>query len=347
MLTEKDQYIDPASANHPKVRWGRVGVLLVNLGTPDAPTPSALRRYLAQFLSDRRIIEIPQIAWQPILRGIILNTRPARSAKAYVKIWMQDTNESPLRRYTRGQSEGLAARIGTDHVVVDWAMRYGNPSIDSRLAHLQAEGCDRILIVPLYPQYSATTTASVTDAVFRALMRLRWQPTIRIAPPFHDDPVYIEAVAASIRTARAALDFEPDVTMLSYHGIPEQYFRKGDPYFCHCAKTSRLVRTALGETDQTLITTFQSRFGPQAWLQPYTDVTLEALPDQGRKRVLVAAPAFISDCVETLEELGLEGRHAFMEAGGEHFALVPCLNDSADAIRVLESVALRELAGWI
>ncbi len=334
-------------ADHPEVKFGRMGVLLVNLGTPDATDYRSMRRYLSEFLSDRRIIEAPRWIWQPILQGVILQTRPAKSARAYRKIWMKDIDESPLRFYTRRQAELLADRIGAGgELVVDWAMRYGNPSIESRIHALQDQGCDRIVTVALYPQYSAATTASVYDKTFDALKKMRWQPAMRTTPAFHDHPAYIDALAVSMERHLSDLEFEPEVVLMSYHGIPKSYFLKGDPYHCHCQKTTRLVRERLGWSEDYLRVTFQSRFGPTEWLRPYTDETLEELAHSGVRRVAVAAPAFISDCVETLEEIAIEGAEVFLDAGGTDFAAIPCLNDSEGAIDVIEAIVRRELAGW-
>lgn len=334
-----------APAGHPAVAQGRVGVLLVNLGTPDGTDYWSMRRYLSEFLSDRRVIELNPFVWQLILQGPILTFRPSKSGAAYKKIWTDEG--SPLLVYTRRQAEKLAERIGSNGLIVDFAMNYGNPSIASKLEAMKAKGCDRIAVVALYPQYSATTTASVYDRSFRALSKMRWQPAVRTAGPFHDDPKYIEALAGTIRDHLAGLDFTPDKVLMSYHGIPKSYFDKGDPYHCHCHKTTRLVAEALGWEEGLAMTTFQSRFGPQEWLQPYTDKTLEALPGEGKKKVVVVSPAFISDCLETLEEIAMEGRDSFLEAGGTHYSVVPCLNDSEPAIDVIETVVKRELAGWI
>ncbi|MEL6781830.1 MAG: ferrochelatase [Pseudomonadota bacterium] len=338
--------VGPLPEEHPPVAQGRVGVLLVNLGTPDATDYWSMRRYLSEFLSDRRIIELSPLIWQPILQGPILTFRPSKSGKAYKKIWMQEEDMSPLLYYTERQSDLLRDRIGRDGIVVDYAMRYGNPSIASKLSNLKALGCDRISVVALYPQYAAATTASVYDKTFEGLQNMRWQPAVRTAGPFHDDPAYIEALATSLEQSLSALDFEPEVLLMSYHGIPKSYFLKGDPYHCHCHKTTRLVRERLGWSENFCRVTFQSRFGPTEWLRPYTDETLEELAESGVKRVAVAAPAFIADCVETLEEIAIEGRETFLEAGGEQFATLPCLNDSNEAIDVLEAVARREIAGW-
>lgn len=335
----------PLPSGHPQVKQGKVGVLLVNLGTPDGTDYWSVRRYLSEFLSDPRVIEVPKPIWQLILQGPILTFRPSKSGAAYKKIWMDDG--SPLLIYTRAQAEKLNARIGTDKLIVDFAMNYGNPSIASKIEALKAQGCDKISVIALYPQYSATTTASVYDRTFAALKKLRWQPAVRTAAAFHDQPAYINALAASIKSHIAALDYAPDKVVMSYHGIPKAYFDKGDPYHCHCHKTTRLVSEALGWGEDYAMTTFQSRFGPKEWLQPYTDKTLEALPGQGAKKIVVVSPAFISDCLETLEEMALEGRDTFLEAGGEAYSLVPCLNDSDAAIDLLEDLVRRETAGWI
>ncbi|MEM6985366.1 MAG: ferrochelatase [Pseudomonadota bacterium] len=333
-------------AEHPPVTAPKVGVLLLNLGTPDATDYWSMRRYLSEFLSDTRVIETSKWIWQPILQGIILTLRPSKSGKAYKSIWFEETDESPLRKYTREQSDALAARVSNPEVMVDWAMRYGNPSTGSKLQAMQAAGCQRILIMALYPQYSATTVATAYDKCFLALKDMRWQPAVRTLPAFHDHPVYIEKLAQSIEKGVAAADFDPEVVLLSYHGIPKKYFDKGDPYHCHCCKTTRLVRERLGWSEDKLRMSFQSRFGPAEWLQPYTDKTLEQLAEQGVRRVMVAAPAFISDCVETLEEIALEGRDTFLEAGGEQFSTIACLNASEECIDVLEALAANELAGW-
>ena len=330
---------------HPNVVQGKVGVLLVNLGTPDGTDYWSMRRYLSEFLSDPRVIEVPQPIWQLILQGPILTFRPSKSGLAYKKIWTEAG--SPLLLYTKRQAEALNARIGSDDLIIDFAMNYGNPSIASKIAKLKDQGCDRICVVPLYPQYSATTTASVCDRTFKALAKMRWQPAVRTAASFHDQPAYIEALANSIQSHIAGLDFTPDKVLMSYHGIPKAYLDKGDPYHCQCHKTTRLVAEKLGWSDDFVMTTFQSRFGPTEWLQPYTDETLETLPTRGAKKLVVVSPAFISDCLETLEELAMEGRDVFMEAGGEAYSLVPCLNDSAAAIDVIEDVVRRETAGWV
>ncbi|MGI9438847.1 MAG: ferrochelatase [Parvibaculales bacterium] len=334
------------SKKHPEIAFGKTGLLLVNLGTPESPDKKGLRPYLKQFLSDRRVIEASPLIWQPILRGIILNTRPKKSAEAYAKIWRKESNESPLRYYTRVQAEKLQAEIGSD-VKVDWAMRYGAPSIETRLADMKAAGCERIAIVALYPQYSASTSASVYDDVFRALLKLRWQPAIRTAAPWHDHPAYIDALAKSVTDHLDGLDFEPEVIIASFHGLPQSYFEKGDPYHCHCAKTARLLREKLGMSEDKLRLTFQSRFGPTKWLEPYTDKTVIDLAEQGIKKVTVVTPGFISDCVETLEEIGIALQEDFADAGGTHFSTVSCLNDTVMSHNLLKILAERELAGWV
>lgn len=336
--------IGPLPADHPAVHQGKVGVLLVNLGTPDGTDYWSMRRYLSEFLSDPRVIEVPQPLWQLILQGPILTFRPSKSGRAYKKIWTDEG--SPLLVYTRRQAEKLSARIGSDKLMVDFAMNYGNPSIAAKIEGLKDQGCDRICVVPLYPQYSATTTASVCDRTFKALSKMRWQPAVRTAAAFCDQPAYIEALSNRIKQHIAALDFTPDKVLMSYHGIPKAYLDKGDPYHCQCHKTTRLVSQHLGWEEGFAMTTFQSRFGPTQWLQPYTDKTLESLPVQGSKKVVVVSPAFISDCLETLEELAMEGRDTFLKAGGEAYSVAPCLNDSDGAIDVIEDVVRRETAGW-
>ncbi len=338
----------PLPEDHPDVKFGKVGVLLVNLGTPDGHDKKNMRRYLAEFLSDKRVIEWPRAFWYPILYGIVLNTRPKKSGHAYAAIWNNEKNESPLRTYTRSQAEKLKAKLSFyQKVVVDWGMRYGNPSIRERIDALKAQGCERILVFPLYPQYSAATTATVNDKVFEALSAMRWMPALRTVPPYHDDPAYIGALAQSIRTHLSGLEFEPEKVLASYHGIPVSYFKKGDPYHCHCYKTSRLLNEELGWPEGRLITTFQSRFGPEEWLQPYTDKTVEKLAKEGVKSVAVFNPGFVSDCLETLEEIAIGVGEMFREAGGENFTHIPCLNDSDEGMNVIETVVRRELAGWV
>ena len=331
---------------HPPVAYGKTGLLLVNLGTPDSPDKKGLRPYLKQFLSDRRVIETSPLIWQPILRGIILNTRPRKSAEAYAKIWRQESNESPLRYYTRRQAELLQPVLG-DNVTVDWAMRYGKPSIEDKLSAMRDAGCERISVMALYPQYSASTSASVYDDVFRALLKLRWQPAVRTTAPWHDHDAYIEALAGSVKAHLATLDWTPDVIIASFHGLPQSYFDKGDPYHCHCAKTARLLREKLGMDENQLRLTFQSRFGPTKWLEPYTDKTAVELAENGTKKIAVITPGFISDCVETLEEIGIALHEDFEAAGGTHFTTIPCLNDDDAGIALLAQLAKRDLSGWL
>jgi ferrochelatase len=333
--------------DHPKVHPQKIGVLLLNLGTPDSPDYWPMRRYLGEFLSDRRVIETNPVLWQAILQGIILNVRPQKSGANYRKIWDTEAGDSPLRVITRRQAEKLQARLG-DEVVVDFAMRYGNPSTEDRLTAMMKGGCTRILLCPLYPQYSATTTATANDAAFDVLKGMRWQPAIRTMPPYYDSPEYVTALAKSIADGVAALPFKPDVVLTSYHGMPVEYLINGDPYYCDCLKTTRLVRETLGWSDEFLKVTFQSRFGPAEWLQPYTSDTIEQL-GRDRKRVAIAAPAFSVDCIETLEELAITGREQYVQAGGNHddYAYIPCLNDSDGGMVMLEAVVRRELGGWI
>lgn len=326
---------------HPAVPPARIGVLIVNLGTPDAPTPAAVKRYLAQFLSDPRVVEIPQIVWQPILRGIILNTRPKKSAHAYGLVWTDQG--SPLAIHTRDTAAGLSTAWGHD-VIVDWAMRYGNPAIADRLQALKEQGCERILIAPMYPQYCGATTASVMDAVTAALGAMRWQPAIRTLPPYHDDADYIETLANRLRADLAALPFVPDRLIASFHGMPERTLHLGDPYHCQCRKTARLLGEALG---RDILVTFQSRFGRAKWLEPATDTTLAALPGQGVGKVALFTPGFSADCLETLEEIALRGKDQFLASGGSDFAYLPCLNAQPDAIALYRRLLGRELGGWI
>ena len=325
--------------SHPAVPAPRIGVLLVNLGTPDAPEPGPVRRYLREFLSDRRVVEIPSLLWQPILRGIILNTRPKKSAHAYAQVWTDEG--SPLAAITRRQAGALQAALGDD-VRVSWAMRYGTPAIGGAIDELVGEGCRRILIAPLYPQYCAATTATVVDAVGAHLARLRWQPTLRFLPPYHDDPAYIAALAASVEAGVAALDFAPDTLVASFHGMPERTLHLGDPYHCQCVKSARLLSKAIGRPVEIA---FQSRFGRAKWLEPATDALLERLGREGR-RVAIFAPGFSADCLETLEELAIRGKEQFGAAGGRDFAYLTCLNDTPPGMAMLEVLVRRELAGW-
>ncbi|CAN5593588.1 ferrochelatase [soil metagenome] len=326
--------------DHPAIAQPRIGVLLVNLGTPDGPDPVSVKRYLGEFLSDRRVVELPPLLWQIILRGFILNTRPRKSAHAYSQVWRDDG--SPLAAFTRLQSAALAGAFGND-VMVDWAMRYGRPSIGDRIAAMKAAGCERILFAPLYPQYCGATTATANDKAFETLVAMRWQPAVRTLPPYYDDAIYIDALKQSVELGLAGLDFTPDVIMTSFHGMPLRTLELGDPYHCHCRKTARLLGAALG---REVIVTFQSRFGRAKWLEPATDDVLMALPGTGKKRVAVVAPGFSVDCLETLEELAIRGREQFSEAGGTHFAYLPCLNDSAIGITMLRKLIARELEGW-
>lgn len=331
-------------AGHPEIRTGGVGVLLVNLGTPDAPEPGAVRRYLVEFLSDRRVVEIPPIAWQPILRGIILNTRPKKSAHAYRQVWTGEG--SPLAVITARQSAALQERLGKQ-VQVSWAMRYGRPAIGDELQRLKDAGCERILLAPLYPQYCAATTATVVDKAADKLREMRWQPALRSLPSYHDDPAYIGALKSDIAAQIDGLNFRPEVLLLSYHGMPVRTLELGDPYHCHCRETSRLLEQALDPQDMTVRTAFQSRFGRAKWLEPATDAVIAELGKAGIKRLAIAAPGFSADCLETLEELAIRGREQFLEAGGEQFAVLSCLNDSGPGMAMLEALVRRELAGWI
>nr|WP_245247813.1 ferrochelatase [Tianweitania sediminis] len=334
-------------ANHPALAPDRIGVLLVNLGTPDGTDAKSMWRYLREFLSDPRVIELNKAVWYPILYGAVLTTRPKKSGENYARIWNRDKDESPLRTFTRSQAEKLSERFAGEPVVVEWGMRYGSPSIADAVERLRTAGCRRIMMAPLYPQYSATTTGTAGDQLFRALMKIRDVPAIRTLPAYHDEPVYIDALASSIETHLATLDFEPEVVLASYHGIPRVYFERGDPYHCHCKKTSRLLRERLGWDKKKLITTFQSRFGAQEWLQPYTDKTVERLAKEGVKSIAVINPGFSSDCIETLDEIGREVCEEFLHAGGVNFSHIPCLNDSEDGMRVIEQVVRRELEGWL
>ena len=327
-------------ADHPSLPQPKVGVLLVNLGTPDAAEAGAVRRYLRQFLSDPRVVEIPQILWQPILRGIILNVRPKKSAHAYAQVWSEEG--SPLAAITRRQAKALEGAFG-DTVIVDHAMRYGQPAIPDQIAALKEKGCDRILVAPLYPQYCAATTATANDAAFAALAAMRWQPAVRTLPPYYDDPLYISALKAVIEAELAKLDFAPDAVLASFHGMPERTLHLGDPYHCHCRKTARLLSEAMGREIEVA---FQSRFGRAKWLEPATDTVLAAMPDRGVKKVALVAPGFSADCLETLEELAIRGKETFLSAGGTDFAYISCLNDSGPGLQMLRSILQRELAGW-
>ena len=322
--------------DHPKVNFGKTGVLLINLGTPDSTDWLDIRKYLKEFLSDRRVIEINPFFWQIILNVFILNLRPSKTAKAYKEIWMKKENMSPLRYYTIMQTKKLLDRISSKDLIVDYAMRYGNPSIKSKISKLHNAGCEKLIVLPLYPQYAAATTATVCDEVFRTLMEMRWQPSLQIIPHYESEPLYIKALNNSLSKKISALSWRPDIIVASYHGIPQKYFNKGDPYHCYCHKTSRLLREQFKDIE--IITTFQSRFGPEAWLKPYTDKTLERLPSEGKKNVLVICPGFSSDCVETLEEISIQGKESFLKSGGKNFDVVPCLNDGNDHINLLEKL---------
>jgi protoporphyrin/coproporphyrin ferrochelatase len=333
---------------HPAVPPRRIGVLLVNLGTPDATDYWSMRRYLKEFLSDRRVIETNRVLWWLILNLVILTIRPSRKGRDYDKIWNKTLNESFLKTITRAQSEKIGAELASDpRLLVDWAMRYGNPSMRLRLDAMHAAGCDRILVVPLYPQYAAATTATVADKAFEALGTMRWQPAVRIAPAYYDNGVYIDALAASVEESLAKLSFKPEVILASFHGMPEEYLEKGDPYYCQCHATARLLRERLKLDDKQLVLTFQSRFGPTEWLKPYTDMTVKALAERGVRSIAIITPGFSSDCLETLEEIAMENAEIFRHAGGENFAAIPCLNDSPGGIAVIRDVVDRELQGWI
>ena len=325
--------------NHPIVKFGKTGVLLINLGTPDSTSWLDIRKYLKEFLSDRRVIEINPILWQIILNLFILTFRPSKTAHAYKKIWRKETNESPLLYFTREQALKLKNKIGNKNIIVDFAMRYGNPSIKSKLLLLKEQGCENIIVLPLYPQYAAATTATVCDEVYRTLMSMRWQPSLQIIPHYESDPFYISALVKSIERKIKSISWKPDLVLSSYHGIPKKYFDKGDPYHCYCHKTTRLMKEKYKLID--IQTTFQSRFGPQEWLTPYTDKTLEALPSKGVKNLLVICPGFASDCVETLEEISIQGKESFINNGGQNFDLIPCLNDNQDHIELFEKLVVK------
>ncbi len=327
--------------NHPKVNFGKTGVLLVNLGTPDSTSWLDIRRYLKEFLSDKRVIEVNPLIWKIILNLFILTFRPAKTAKAYKEIWMEKENMSPLRYYTEKQAEKLSSLIQKDKVFIDYAMRYGNPSIKSKISELHEKGCENLIILPLYPQYAAATTATVCDEVYRTLMNMRWQPSLKIIPHYESEPLYIDALVNSLKVKLSEISWKPDLIVASYHGIPKKYFEKGDPYHCYCHKTTRLISEKFKQID--IKTTFQSRFGPEEWLQPYTDKTLENLPKEGKKNILVICPGFASDCVETLEEISIQGKESFLKAGGDKFELVPCLNDNKDHIELLRHLVNKNL----
>lgn len=335
-------------SGHPPFKVGKIGVLLINLGTPEATSYWPMRRYLKEFLSDRRVIETNRALWWVILNGIILTTRPKRSGHAYEQIWNRERNESPLKTITRGQADKLAARLADlPDVLVDWGMRYGLPATGDRIKALRDQGCDRILLFPLYPQYSATTTATALDKAYETLMQMRWQPAIRTVPPYFDQPSHIEALAISLERHLKSLDWAPDLILASFHGLPKDYFMAGDPYHCHCMKTARLLSARLGLPREKLQVVFQSRFGKAEWLQPYAQQTVEGLPGKGVKNLVMVMPGFASDCVETLEEVAIGLAGTFREHGGQNFSAAPCLNDAEESIIMLEDLVRRELAGWI
>ena len=327
--------------DHPNINYGKTGILLVNLGTPNSTSWFDIRKYLKEFLSDRRVIEVNPFLWKIILNLFILNFRPSKTAKAYKKIWMKNENMSPLRYYTQMQTKKLNEKIKDKKIIIDYAMRYGDPSINSKMRNLQSEGCENIVILPLYPQYAAATTATVCDEVYRTLMKMRWQPSLQIIPHYESEPLYIEALVKSLNKKISEINWRPDLIIASYHGIPKKYFEKGDPYHCYCQKTTRLLSEKF--TSIEVKTTFQSRFGPQEWLQPYTDKTLEELPKQGKKKILVMCPGFASDCVETLEEISIQGKESFEKSGGEKFGSIPCLNDNDDHIELLEHLVRKNI----
>jgi len=324
---------------HPEVKFGKTGALIINLGTPDSTNWLDIRKYLKEFLSDRRVIEVNPILWKIILNVIILNLRPSKTAKAYKEIWMKDKDMSPLLYYTQMQAQKVSSSISNENLIVDFAMRYGNPSIKSKIKKLHEAGCENLVILPLYPQYAAATTATVCDEVYRTLMEMRWQPSLKIIPHYESNPLYIDALVNSINTKLAGINWKPDLILASYHGIPKKYFDKGDPYHCYCHKTTRLISEKF--TSIKIKTTFQSRFGPEDWLQPYTDKTLENLPKEGVKNVLTICPGFSSDCVETLEEILIQGKESFVEAGGKNFDMIPCLNDNDDHIKLIKSLVTK------
>ena len=327
--------------NHPPIKFGKTGVLIVNLGTPDSTSWFDIRKYLKEFLSDKRVIEVPPALWQIILNVFILNFRPSKTAKAYKEIWMKEENISPLLYYTREQAKKVSSTFTRDNVIIDFAMRYGNPSIKSKIIKLHDQGCENLVILPLYPQYAAATTATVCDEVYRTLMKMRWQPSLKIIPHYESDPLYIDALVNSLNKKIKEINWEPDLILASYHGIPKKYFDKGDPYHCYCHKTTRLISEKFNSIE--IKTTFQSRFGPQKWLEPYTDKTLESLPREGKKNVLTICPGFSSDCVETLEEILIQGKESFLGSGGENFDMVPCLNDNDDHIFLLKSLIQKSI----
>ena len=325
--------------DHPKINFGKTGILLVNLGTPDSTSWLDIRKYLKEFLSDKRVIEVNPVIWQIILNVFILTFRPSKTAKAYKEIWMEKENMSPLRYYTQRQTTKLREKISTSSIIVDFAMRYGNPSIKSVMEKMQKDGCENLIVLPLYPQYAAATTATVCDEVYRTLIKARWQPSLQIIPHYESEPLYIDALVNSINKKISEINWQPDLIIASYHGIPKKYFEKGDPYHCYCQKTTRLIKEKFDKIP--IETTFQSRFGPQQWLQPYTDKTLETLPKSGKKNILVICPGFSSDCVETLEEISIQGKENFLKSGGNNFDVIPCLNDNEDHMKLISTLVDR------
>ena len=327
--------------DHPPIKFGKTGVLIINLGTPDTTNWLDIRKYLKEFLSDKRVIEVNPIIWKIILNLFILTFRPSKTAKAYKEIWMKEENISPLLYYTKKQTERISSSIKKENIIIDFAMRYGNPSINSKISKLNKQGCENLVILPLYPQYAAATTATVCDEVYRALMKMRWQPSLKIIPHYESNPLYIDALVNSINKKISEINWKPDLIIASYHGIPKKYFDKGDPYHCYCYKTTRLISEKFNSIE--IATTFQSRFGPQEWLQPYTDKTLETLPKQGKRNILTICPGFASDCVETLEEIQIQGKESFIDSGGKNFDMIPCLNDNDDHINLIESLVKKYL----
>ncbi len=325
--------------DHPEIKFGKTGILIVNLGTPDTTNWWDIRKYLKEFLSDKRVIELNPIIWKIILNVFILTFRPSKTAHAYKQIWFNETNESPLLYYTKKQAKKLREKISNEDILVDFAMRYGNPSIKNKLDELQKKGCENLIVLPLYPQYAAATTATVCDEVYRSLMKMRWQPSLQIVPHYESNVLYIDALIKSIKKKINLINWKPDLIIASYHGIPQSYFDKGDPYYCYCQKTSRLIKEKFSDIE--IQTTFQSRFGPQKWLTPYTDKTIEQLPNKGVKNLLVICPGFASDCVETLEEINIQARESFLDNGGKNFDLIPCLNDSFEHIELLQSLVTK------
>jgi len=350
LLRAADGQMQHMPADHPVIAGGKIGVLVSNLGTPDNYDYWSMRRYLNEFLSDRRVVDYSPLIWQPLLQLIILTKRPFSSGKNYKSIWNHAANESPLLTITKAQTEklraSLAARYG-DRVIVDFCMRYGNPSTASRVHGLIEQGCRKILFFPLYPQYAGATTATANDQFFRALMAEKWQPAVRTVPAYFDHPVYIDALAQSVERAYDALDVRPDILICSYHGVPKRYLMEGDPYHCQCQKTTRLLRERLGWNKTEILSTFQSRFGPEEWLKPYTVEEVARQAASGKKRIAVIAPAFSADCIETLEEINEEIRESFEHAGGEQFTYIPCLNDDQAHVAALSTVIADNLAGWI